>query len=151
MKQTWCNSTANECWIICAAFRCINKVVDSVNRPKKWKSTLYCVNFLTGPFWHFISWPRRYRITGIVQKEPRFISSDDSLEAWPERQRGDNFCHMIVSPYVVITTSEKEPRKWTKENLLRLRWFSIKLNNPEVRIQAFHQSRGSGNGKVSEE
>jgi hypothetical protein len=37
------------------------------------------------------------------------------------------------------------------EILLCLRWFSIKLDNPDVRIQAFDPSGGSGNGTVSEE
>jgi hypothetical protein len=37
------------------------------------------------------------------------------------------------------------------EILLYLRWFSIKLNNPEARIQGFDPSKGPGNGKVSEE
>jgi hypothetical protein len=32
-----------------------------------------------------------------------------------------------------------------------LRWFSIRLNDPEARIQALDPSRGSGNGKVSQE
>jgi hypothetical protein len=32
-----------------------------------------------------------------------------------------------------------------------LRWFSIKLNNLEARIQVADPSRGSGNGKVSKE
>jgi hypothetical protein len=61
------------------------------------------------------------------------------------------FHHVIVYPYLVTKNQEEEPGKLTNEVLLRLRWFSIKLNDPEARIQAFDPSKGSGNGKVSEE
>jgi hypothetical protein len=57
---------------------------------------------------------------------------------------------MIVCPYMATKTSEKEHGKLMNEISLCLRWFGMKLNNPEARIQVFDPSRGSGNGKVSE-
>jgi hypothetical protein len=69
-------------------------------------------------------------------------------------RKGDTatiFHHIIVCPYVATKTSEKEPGKSTNDISLYLRRFSIKLDNSEAGIQTFGPSRGSGNGKVSEE
>jgi hypothetical protein len=55
--------------------------VDSVNQPKDRNQALFRVNFLLAALRKLVTRLSPYRITGIIEEEPRHIPGDNPLKA----------------------------------------------------------------------
>jgi hypothetical protein len=77
LNQSGHNNISDEFRIVRHSFRNIKKTVDSVNWSTNRNQTFFCVHFLFDSMRKVIT--RRYpdRVTGIIQEEPRLITSDN--------------------------------------------------------------------------